>query len=361
MIFQKTILMSAIAMYYAGQAMAAEQVGTYGVPPGTFPWKSEYPVTGSAPVPKPEWLAAIKDDPILQVPLNTLTPDKLIQNADPTGANTYCNWTWDGCVRPTDIVSCEDNTIWGTSFDDGPYMITKELLAYLKSIDVKVTFFVVGIQVLLYPEVMKQAFDEGHEIGIHTWDHKELTTLTNEQIVGELKWTETAIKEVLGVTPRLVRPPRGDIDDRVRYIVQSLGYTPAMWSVDTQDWRINAGLLTTEGLLEEVKVWANAINTLTRGHNSLMHDLSDATVKASIAALNILDPLTQLTTVGNCAGWNNESYFEYAELNQANGVPNTTPGANKANVNAGNGAGMLKVSTALAVTSALAVFVSNFF
>lgn len=44
--------------------------------------------------------------------------------------------------------------------------------------------------------------------------HAELTTITNEQIIGELKWTELAIKEVLGVTPRLMRP--------VSYL---LGYT----------------------------------------------------------------------------------------------------------------------------------------
>ena len=53
---------------------------------------------------------------------------------------------------------------------------------------------------------MKQAYDEGHEIGIHTWSHAELTTVSTEQIIGELKWTEMAIKEVIGVTPRLMRP-----------------------------------------------------------------------------------------------------------------------------------------------------------
>lgn len=37
-------------------------------------------------------------------------------------------------------------------------------------------------------------------------DHSELTTITNDMVIGELKWTELAIKEVLGVTPRLMRP-----------------------------------------------------------------------------------------------------------------------------------------------------------
>jgi peptidoglycan/xylan/chitin deacetylase (PgdA/CDA1 family) len=42
-------------------------------------------------------------------------------------------------------------------------------LAYLKTINVKVTFFVVGKQVINNPEILRQAYDEGHEIGIHTW------------------------------------------------------------------------------------------------------------------------------------------------------------------------------------------------
>lgn len=40
--------------------------------------------------------------------------DGVIQNADPAGKNAHCNWTWDGCVKPTDIVHCTDKTIWGT-------------------------------------------------------------------------------------------------------------------------------------------------------------------------------------------------------------------------------------------------------
>lgn len=45
---------------------------------------------------------------------STLYLDGVIQNADPTGNNTYCNWTWNGCVKPTDIVSCADPKVWGT-------------------------------------------------------------------------------------------------------------------------------------------------------------------------------------------------------------------------------------------------------
>jgi peptidoglycan/xylan/chitin deacetylase (PgdA/CDA1 family) len=51
-----------------------------------------------------------------------------------------------------------------------------------------------------------------HQIAIHTWSHAQLTTLTNDQIIAELGWSKKAIKDVLGVTPNMFRPPYGDIE-----------------------------------------------------------------------------------------------------------------------------------------------------
>ncbi|KAI9260176.1 hypothetical protein BY458DRAFT_491828 [Sporodiniella umbellata] len=301
MLLDKSWLLVAASLICA-QNTLAQSAGS------KFSWKNTYPAEGSPLVPKPEWLALVKADPILQVSPNKLTADGIIQNADPTGNNTHCNWSWGGCVQPTDIVHCTDPKVWGTSFDDGPYEITKTLLNYLKTINVKVTFFVVGKQVIANPDILRLAYDEGHEIGIHTWDHKELTTASNDMVIAELKWTELAIQEVIGVAPRLMRPPRGDIDDRVRYIAHQLGYVPAMWSVDSQDWRITTGGQTEALLLSNVTQWAKEAPTLKKGGNSLMHDLNTATVGAAIKALPILHPHVQLSPVGVCAGWTNNSY-----------------------------------------------------
>jgi len=65
---------------------------------------------------------------------------------------------------------------------------------------------------------------------VHTWSHPALTTLSNEQIIAELGWTKKIIKDVLGVTPNMMRPPYGDIDDRVRAISLAMGLTPVMWT-----------------------------------------------------------------------------------------------------------------------------------
>ena len=62
----------------------------------------------------------------------------------------------------------------------------------------------------------------------HTWSHTALTTQTNEQIVAELGWTREAIRQITGVSPTCMRPPYGDIDDRVRYIAGAMSLTPIM-------------------------------------------------------------------------------------------------------------------------------------
>ncbi|CEJ03018.1 hypothetical protein RMCBS344292_17009 [Rhizopus microsporus] len=122
-----------------------------------------------------------------------------------------------------------------------------------------------------------------------------------------------------------MRPPRGDIDDRIRYIVHQLGYVPAMWSVDSQDWRITAGGQTEQGLLANVTEWAKQLPTMKQGGNSLMHDLNNVTVGAAIKALPILHPHVQLSPVGTCAGWRNASYQENAT--NATGTPSVSASA----------------------------------
>ena len=138
-------------------------------------------------------------------------------------------WSCGGYTRDTDITVCPTKYTWGVSFDDGPGPYTgyvfyslftpciqldvlySELLKYLDDKDITATFFVVGSRVVEEPNILVEEYMSGHEISVHTWSHKLLTTLTNEQIVAELGFTREAIKQVLGVTPTTMRPPQGDI------------------------------------------------------------------------------------------------------------------------------------------------------
>ncbi|RUP43737.1 hypothetical protein BC936DRAFT_136801 [Jimgerdemannia flammicorona] len=110
--------------------------------------------------------------------------------------------------------------------------------------------------------------NSGHQIAIHTWSHHVLTSLTNEQIIVELKWTETIIKEVCGVTPKYFRPPQGDYDDRVRSIASQLGYTAILWDLDTNDWMFGSpgNTLTPAQVDGNFTKWIGEESNDTHGH-----------------------------------------------------------------------------------------------
>jgi len=101
---------------------------------------------------------------------------------------------------------------WGLTYDDGPGYYTSNLLEYLDSNQLHSTFFVVGSRVLSFPHVLQYEYMSGHQIAVHTWSHHALTQLSNEQIIAELGWSKKVIKDVLGVTPNMMRPPFGDIE-----------------------------------------------------------------------------------------------------------------------------------------------------
>jgi peptidoglycan/xylan/chitin deacetylase (PgdA/CDA1 family) len=101
---------------------------------------------------------------------------------------------------------------WGLTYDDGPAFYTSQLLDYLDEKQLKSTFFVVGSRVISMPDTLRQEYISGHQIAVHTWSHPYLTTLSNEQIIAELGWTKKAIKDVIGMTPNMMRPPFGDIE-----------------------------------------------------------------------------------------------------------------------------------------------------
>lgn len=129
----------------------------------------------------------------------------------------------------------------------------------------------------------------GHQLSVHTWAHPYLTTLTNEQIVAELGWTKKIIKDVTGVTPNTMRPPYGDIDDRVRYIAMQMGLTPIIWtranggSFDTQDWQIGGGEVTAVEAYNNFENFLdNATSTMTTGFIVLAHDLYQQSVELAV-------------------------------------------------------------------------------
>lgn len=140
------------------------------------------------------------------------------------------------------------------TFDDGPHVkYTAEILSILKEYGIKATFFVVGQNAEQYPSLVKQASEEEHEIGNHTYSHPKLKEQNAESFSYELEKTKTVIENITGVSPILFRPPEGFREGVIKTVAKEQGYQMILWSVDTEDWRGLSATRIEDAIMKDVK------------------------------------------------------------------------------------------------------------
>lgn len=153
------------------------------------------------------------------------------------------------------------------TFDDGPHpRYTDEILKILEEFDCKATFFVVGENVRANPKLVKAAYEAGHEIGNHTDTHAMLNNLTLAKTCLEVNRCAKAVEEVIGVKPRVFRPPGGAYSDQKIETITEMGYRCVLWSQDSRDW-------TCPSVETAVN---NALKDLSGGAILLFHDFNGA-------------------------------------------------------------------------------------
>ncbi|MFB3814620.1 MAG: polysaccharide deacetylase family protein [Terriglobales bacterium] len=124
------------------------------------------------------------------------------------------------------------------TYDDGPNEpYTLRLLELLELHQVKATFFMLGCYVVAQPQVARAVAEAGHAIGNHTFSHPNLIFARREQTRLELLECERALRDAVGETTRLFRPPHGGRRPDSLRTVRALGYAPVMWSISGYDWR----------------------------------------------------------------------------------------------------------------------------
>ncbi|KAJ3015619.1 UNVERIFIED_CONTAM: chitin deacetylase [Siphonaria sp. JEL0065] len=190
-------------------------------------------------------------------------------------------------VPKDDIRNCtiQDPKVWGATFDDGPSQYTPDLLHFFQQINMHTTFYVVGSVAIKYPDIMRDTYKAGHEVGIHTWSHPRLTNLTDDEIVAELVYSAKAIHQVLGVVPKYFRPPFGGSDDRVRRVATTMGLTSVGY-IDTEDWKYwNDAAKIRPIVTGHFKDWISQSKT---GYISLQHDVWKIEVDAAKESMNML-------------------------------------------------------------------------
>lgn len=145
-----------------------------------------------------------------------------------------------GARLPPGLVAAAtpSSPVMALTFDDGPSAYTPLILSILQRFHIPATFFVVGEWVNVFPQYVRAEVRAGEEIGDHTWDHRDLQSLSTPNVVTELVRQSSAVRRVAGVTPHWFRPPYGDVDSRVIAIADSLGLKTVTWSIDPSDYQL---------------------------------------------------------------------------------------------------------------------------
>lgn len=145
------------------------------------------------------------------------------------------------------------------TFDDGPSKYTNDILDILKKYKASATFFVVGEKAYYGGETLKRILNEGSEIGNHSFSHKLLTNLTEEEFKNEINQTQEIIKNLTGFTPKLFRPTYGGYTNRLK---EYTNLTFVLWDVDSKDWKVK----------DKDKIINNVVPYVKSGSIILFHD-----------------------------------------------------------------------------------------
>jgi len=170
------------------------------------------------------------------------------------------------------------------TFDDGPRpSTTRRLLEQLDHYGIKATFFVVGEQLegrrhAEQRALLREMARRGHTIGSHTFDHSNLTDLSDAEIEEQLTRTEAVFETTFGARPNLFRPPYGARDRRVDDLLARRGYTAMLWNLSSMDTRTR----DPEVMLHSFRAQLDRQERHPRGQGGiiLVHDTHEASVDA---------------------------------------------------------------------------------
>ncbi|GAA5908722.1 uncharacterized protein JCM6883_004151 [Sporobolomyces salmoneus] len=233
------------------------------------PIPSVYPNPGTkGPAPKQEWIDKYNEAKAAgRIPGDSpssldATGNIVYAPGVRTGPNGVCSWTVAHCFDTFDVSDAPDG-MYGVSFDDGPTPNSPQLYDLLTANNQTATHFLIGTTILQNLDVFQQVVDSGGHLAVHTFSHSYMTTMTDEQLLGELGWTAQLIFDYSGLAPAYWRPPYGDVDNRVRAIAQEVfGLTTVIWNIDSDDWCLNEvgacpgyGPETLAGLEAELTKW----------------------------------------------------------------------------------------------------------
>ncbi|MES2748204.1 MAG: polysaccharide deacetylase family protein [Bacteroidota bacterium] len=155
------------------------------------------------------------------------------------------------------------------TFDDGPNLITPQILTLLKQYNAKATFFCIGKNIEKHPKILKKTFEEGHIIGNHSFSHSHFFDFyRKEKVIAELQQTDVIIEQIIGKKPAFFRPPYGVTNPSIRRALATTNHKVIGWNIRSMD-----------GIIQNKKIIFNRISSrITPGAIVLLHDTSENTV-----------------------------------------------------------------------------------
>ena len=193
----------------------------------------------------------------LDIPLNSL---KLLIDIDKEkNDNTYIS------IKKKNIDY--NKKVVALTFDDGPSKYTKKILDILKEEEACATFFIVGNKALFYKEELQRMLKEGSEIGNHSYSHKWLNRLSENEFKEEINKTQKVIEDITGFTPKIFRPTYGGYSNKLKTYTD-LNFI--LWNVDSEDWKVK----------NTNKILNNIFKSVKDESIILMHDNHEYSVKA---------------------------------------------------------------------------------
>lgn len=179
---------------------------------------------------------------------------------------------------PVDASATVEKPLIALTFDDGPMPpVTPALLDGLAERGVKATFFLIGSQIVGNEELVRRIEEEGHQVGIHTYDHVSLTGLNRTDFDAQVEKTENVLEHILGHDDFLLRPPYGLLDEGVLAMAE---HPIILWSVDPEDWKDK----------DTARVTRHIIANAQDGAIVLLHDIYE---QSADAALQVVDSLLE--------------------------------------------------------------------
>lgn len=205
---------------------------------------------------------------------NTAVLDATNQKTEPENTNPYG-------IDP-------NKPMIALTFDDGPSKHTWSIVDTLSQHQARATFFLLGSRVDTHQSAIDNVLANHNEIASHSYSHKNMTKLSEQEIIDQIRPVDAAMQEQHDYTPALFRVPYGAKNETVEAILKAEGKPIIGWSVDPYDWKVK----------NKDKIVNHILNSVQDGDIVLMHDIYEPTAEAVAELVPLLQERGfQLVTV----------------------------------------------------------------